>query len=400
MRKKTRIRVLLVEDNIVNARLAQTMLAQAEDQTFQVQTAETLLTALNQLASDSFDAALVDLNLPDCQGLDTFRAIQRHSPSIPIIILTALVDESAALKAVQEGAHDFLVKGSVDKEALIRALNYGIARSQKPAGATNQPEKQTRVLALLGSSGGAGTTTLACHSALELGQSGERVLLIDLDVSSSGASFLMKTTSQNSVLAAAENLHRLDEALWKGIICSPREGIDVLQAPGAVGIGTELPGERIRHVLRFARTLYGWVVVDLGRLNPPSLAVLQEAQDLFVVTTPTLPALFETGRLLQRLPETGFPRENVKLILNRKTKIMPVSIEELEQAMGYSFYACIADDSAAINEAYADGRFLDENLPLRKQVAELIRKWRGLNEAAPARSSTGFRRFARTLVGG
>jgi hypothetical protein len=61
-------------------------------------------------------------------------------------------------------------------------------------------------------------------------------------------------------------------------------------------------------------------VLDLGRLTVFSLAILEETKDLFIVTTPELPALFETSRLLQRLLDAGFPREKLRLLLNRKTK--------------------------------------------------------------------------------
>jgi Flp pilus assembly CpaE family ATPase len=396
MKKKKHIRVLLVEDDTICARIVEAMLSRAEGQTFQVQRAETLTSALDLLARDALDVALLDLSLPDSQGLHTFRTVQRHAPTLPVIILSGMDDESVALTAVQQGAQDFLPKASLKKEMLVRVLNYAIARSRNPSEAAVRIESKAQVVGLLGSNGGVGTTTLACHCALELSQTGKRVLFLDLDVSSAGASFLMKASSAYTVLDATQNLHRLDTNFWRGIVSSPQERIDLLQAPGAIAFSDPLDTDRVRHVLRYAQSQYEWIVVDLGRLTASKLAILEETRDVFVVTTPQVPALFETIRILQRLVDAGFPPEKIKLLLNRKAKGINTTVDELEKALGHSFYGAVADHSAEMSEAYAQGRFLDENLLVRKQIAQVIRKWRGVEEKPPARFGLRFLRPART----
>ena len=396
MKSNEQVRVLLVEDNVVNARFAEGLLANVDDQVFQVQCADTLLAALDLLVRNAFDVALVDLSLPDSNGLETFLTIQRHAPELPIIIVTSLDDEAVALSAVRAGAQDYLAKGSLKKDTLVRALNYAIARSRNPPEPATRVHDKAAVIGLLGSNGGVGTTTVACHWALELHrQTSQKVLLIDLEASSTGAAFLMKQSAPHTLLDAMQNLHRLDATLWSGFTCSPREGVDLLQAPGVAGIQDPPTAERVRHILRFARSLYDWIVVDLGRLTVSSLAILEETKDLFIVTTPELPALFETKRLLQRLLDAGFPRERLRLLLNRKAKGISISPEDIEKALGYPVYGSIADDSREMNEAYAEGRFLDEKLQMRKTIAQVIRKWRGIEEKPATRPGLGFLRFAR-----
>jgi pilus assembly protein CpaE len=396
MKINEQVRVLLVEDNVVNARFAEGLLANVDDQAFQVQCADTLLGALELLVRNVFDVALVDLSLPDSNGLETFLTIQRHAPQLPIIIVTSLDDEAVALSAVRRGAQDFLAKGSLKRETLVRALNYAIARSRNPPEPAARVQDKATVVSLLGSNGGVGTTTLACHWALELNrQTSQKVLLIDLEASSTGASFLMKQTAPHTLLDAVQNLHRLDAALWSGFTCSPRKGVDLLQAPGVAGIHDPPTAERVRHILRFARSLYDWIVLDLGRLTASSLATLEETKELFIVTTPALPALFETKRLLQRLLDAGFPREKMRLLLNRREKGTSIAPKEIERALSYPFYGSIADDSRDMDEAFAEGRFLDENLQVRKAIAEVIRKWRGIEEKPTTRPGLGFLRFAR-----
>src|SRR5664279_1720389 len=107
MKSNAQVRVLLVEDNVVNARFAEGLLANIDDQVFKVQCGDTLVAALDLLVHNTYDVALVDLSLPDSNGLETFLTIQRHAPELPIIIVTSLEDEAVALSAVEKGAQDY-----------------------------------------------------------------------------------------------------------------------------------------------------------------------------------------------------------------------------------------------------------------------------------------------------
>ena len=125
-----RTRVLLVEDNPGDARLVRESLNDGLPGQFSVQVAESLTQALETLrtASDEVDVVLLDLSLPDSQGLETYRAVHALAPAVPILVLSGLNDESIALKAVNEGAQDFLRKARVDGEVLPRAIRYAIER--------------------------------------------------------------------------------------------------------------------------------------------------------------------------------------------------------------------------------------------------------------------------------
>ena len=384
-----KIRVLLIEDNIVSARLEEGMLAHADAKRFQVQRADTLLAALDQLAKLEFDIAILDLTLPDSHGVETFLTVQRHAPALPVIVVTGIDDESVALNAVRQGAQDYLVKGDLNQEKLIRALNYALARTRKPQGLNAQPETKASMVGFLGSKGGVGTTTLACHWALELSNLGGKVLVVDLDMSSGATSFLMKAESRYTLLDAALNLHRLDKELWNGMACHVQDGVDLIQAPGATGISDAVTAERVRHVLRFAQMQYRWIVVDLGRLNPSSFTILDDSPDLFVVTNGELPALHETGRVLRRVLGAGFSPEKLKLLLNRKMKSVSVPADAIEKALGYPVYASIDDFGAELSEAYAEGQFLGEKLKLRKSVARIVRRWQGVEEKSGSSSVFG-----------
>lgn len=124
----TSINVLLVEDSLLDARLLQETLSEAQAVTFDVVHVEQLSQALQRLREEPIDVILVDLGLTDSQGLATFTALHTQAPDVPIVIMTGLDDEQLAIQAVQAGAQDYLVKGQVVAPLLERALRYAIER--------------------------------------------------------------------------------------------------------------------------------------------------------------------------------------------------------------------------------------------------------------------------------
>lgn len=128
------IRVLLVEDDPDDVLMLRDSLASAEGGMRTVlHTADTLAAALDRLSAGGVDVVLLDLNLSDSTGLDTFIRLHAQAPQVPVIILTGTDDETFALEAVGQGAQDYLVKGSFADKALVRVMRYAIERNRTQA---------------------------------------------------------------------------------------------------------------------------------------------------------------------------------------------------------------------------------------------------------------------------
>lgn len=124
------IKTLLVEDNPGDSRLIREMLAEARGVTFNLEYADRLQTGLEHLREGGIDVVLLDLGLPDSQGLETLSKIYAQALEVPIVVLTGLDDEMLGVQAVNRGAQDYLVKGQVDVNLLVRALRYAIERKR------------------------------------------------------------------------------------------------------------------------------------------------------------------------------------------------------------------------------------------------------------------------------
>ncbi|MEN6329605.1 MAG: response regulator [Methanobacteriaceae archaeon] len=122
------IKILLVEDNPGDVVIIGEILKEIHGVKFKVTHSNKLHSGMENLKNNDFDILLLDLNLPDSQGLETFKNMNQKAPDLPIIILTGFSDEEMAISSVGEGAQDYLVKGQIDSQLLAKSIKYAIER--------------------------------------------------------------------------------------------------------------------------------------------------------------------------------------------------------------------------------------------------------------------------------
>lgn len=132
------VRLLLVEDDPDYAALVRDMLATAWNADFDIRHVERLDDACEALRDFAPDCILADLTLPDARWLQVPTALHDRAPHVPIVILSGMDDESLAMRAVHEGAQDYLVKGHANAHSIARAIRYAIERKQAEAQATKE----------------------------------------------------------------------------------------------------------------------------------------------------------------------------------------------------------------------------------------------------------------------
>jgi diguanylate cyclase (GGDEF)-like protein/PAS domain S-box-containing protein len=128
MGKKPIKSLLLIEDNPGDARLFREMLREQPDDSPEVIRVSSMAEAETHLASHAADMILLDLGLPDAQGLDAIRRAHAAAPRIPLVVITGSDDEQLASQALQGGAQDYLIKGEIESRGLMRSLRYAIER--------------------------------------------------------------------------------------------------------------------------------------------------------------------------------------------------------------------------------------------------------------------------------
>ena len=124
----SKTRVLLIEDNPGDARLLREVFRDQSSHEIELTHVECMSDAETHVAAHAVDLILLDLGLPDANGLDAVRRARAAAPRIPLMVLTGMDDESLAVQALQEGAQDYLVKGQIESRGLMRSLRYAIER--------------------------------------------------------------------------------------------------------------------------------------------------------------------------------------------------------------------------------------------------------------------------------
>ena len=136
-----KIKILLVEDNPIDASLLQNSMQKSGGGRFDLEVAGSLAEALACLGRGQTDLVLTDLNLPDSNGLDTFKAVKAAARDVPVIVLSGVDDETTAVNAVHSGAEDYLVKDRLTPPLVLRAIIYAIERTQAKKATLQAQEK-------------------------------------------------------------------------------------------------------------------------------------------------------------------------------------------------------------------------------------------------------------------
>ncbi len=389
--------VLLIEDSPQFAQLVQHWLANMPGGAgFVLNWTDTLADGMSRLDRGGVDVVLLDLGLPDCSGMETFIQARDRALKTPVVILSSADSESLALQMIQEGAEDYLVKSSCDAGTLARAVRRAVVRRKSHTAATPASSALSRVISVVGVKGGSGTTTIACTLAAELHQqTGEKVLIMDLDSSGGLVSFLSGVECPYSIRDAIGNLQRLDAALWESIVARNPDGLEMMCSPNP-GL-EEIEKVRLQEVLDFARPLYAWTVVDLGRINHKSVELLGADGEVLVVTAATIPALYNAKRAVDTLLAASIDADRIRLVVNHIGGKHEVSRVDLQSMFGVPVYATVPSDESEVHLAFVQKRLPGGHSQIRKAVAALARKITGIPErkGSTLTSLVSFARFRR-----
>ena len=150
MTETNTIRTLLVDDNPGDIRLVELILTDSDQYAqFFVDKAKSLSETIKLLANNDYDAILLDLKLPDSSGIETVKSVNKISSDTPVIVLTGLNDEQMGLLAIKNGATDYIVKGPLLAELLIRTILYALARKQAAREIRQAMEMKSRFISMV-----------------------------------------------------------------------------------------------------------------------------------------------------------------------------------------------------------------------------------------------------------
>jgi len=282
-------------------------------------------------------------------------SIQAASPSTEIFLTAPRTEPEVLLEALRAGVKEFIPQPIQRAELEDAFTRFKERHKDRPP----ETMKRGKLINIIGSKGGVGTSTIAVNLAIGLLQAHENrsVVLVDLNPQFGDAALFLDVEPAHTLGDIAKNLERLDETFLRGILSQHPSGLYLLPSVNTVEeIGT-LTAESAEKTLALLQESFDYVIVDSGdSLADTTLAVLNMSPILLLVSTLTVPALRSTKRLLDIFSHVGYPRESVEIIINRFQKRTEVSLKDMEDLVGKKVFWKIPNDYFATMEAINKGK--------------------------------------------
>ena len=385
-----KIRVIIVDD-IAETRENIRKLLQFESDVEVVGTARTGREAIDLSREVKPDVVLMDINMPDMDGITATDAIRRVLPYVQIVILSVQSDSNYMRRAMQAGASDFLTKPPT-----IDELNGAIRRAGSMAhderaklgqpvgpgpglvvgGVIAMPvASMGRVITIYSPKGGTGCTTLATNLAVSLYHEDTPVLLVDGNLQFGDLAVFLNEQSKYSVVDLASRADELDADVVENItVKHSKSGVKVLAAPLKPEQADTVSGEQFGKMLRFLKTVYTYVIVDTASsLQEVTLAAIDAADVVILVTTQDIPAIKSCRLFLDVANAFGMDRSRIVFVMNKYDKRIGITPEKIGDNLKQPILTVIPFDERVIVSVNKGIPFLvvDKTRPLSRSILSL-----------------------------
>jgi Flp pilus assembly CpaE family ATPase len=372
--------VLLIEDHAEAAVLVQRMLARVESPSVRVEWVDTLGKGLDRLETTAFDAILLDLNLPDSTGLQTFSKLREHKREAALIVLTALEDEELALSAVREGADEYLIKGDVSGPTLARRLRYAVERSRSRAEEANPARRRAKILGFIGVKGGTGTTTVALNVAAALAQQNKSTIAVEMKAGFGLFSFQLKHNPASNLSSLSSLVaSRIDTLEVGNRLCSFPHGLRVLFGPQKPDEFREIDSVTAETVVRTVSQMAECTVIDLPSLAFPICpVVIRQCHFVSMVLERDAMSAYAAKVFLEVLHSWGISQQITgAIVVNRSLTYTPMPINDIASQLGCQIVGVVppaVELCAKANQAGSPIVFLDPESTFSTTLDEMAQR--------------------------
>jgi len=324
-------------------------------------------------------ALLVDLAADNEAALKAVEKVKQAIPDLYIVASNFHADGDSVIAAVRAGASDFLLqplKRSEFREAMDR-----IARA--PRRALNLASGLGKMYTFLGVKGGVGATTLAVNFASVLAQRKQNTVLVDLDFMANDVAMQLGAAPQHTLAEVAENLNRLDLALFEGFVARDPLGFFFVGPPEALENRIYFTDAMFRDLSTFLIEKYQSIVVDAGKAIADDLvyAALQSSATVFLVLTQEFPAIRNAQRYISFLMRMGFNQDQLKVVVNRYQKKPATglaTLDQIQQTLNQPVFYGIPPSPAVLESINKSRPFVAD----RQAAGELDRVFRAFVDKA------------------
>ncbi|MEX0714421.1 MAG: response regulator [Pirellulales bacterium] len=354
------IKVLLIENNRVEALLVKQWLSGKAEPAFELETVDRLAAGLDRLARGGIDIVLSDLNLPDSRGLETFATIHRGAPQVPVVLLTSQNDEALAIKAVEGGAQDYLIKNRVNGNAVNRIIRYALARHKGQAARLNQVQrnKTARIIGFLSGKGGTGTTTVAVNVGAALAKQQKVVVCAELRPAIGTLAFQLRQKPAADLQSVwALPAEGIDERALNALVCKGPGELRLLFGPQEVEDFKPIEPAQAEAVIRGLAGTADYLLLDLPcQPSAATQAAVRLCNFIALVTDREPSSVLACRTMLELMKGWGVGGSLVgAVIVNRTASVAPMKMPDLQAQLGSMVVGVIPPAADACLRAQESG---------------------------------------------
>jgi len=359
-----KIRVLIVDD-IAETRENIRKLLQFETNIEVVGTPKSGREAIQLSQEMAPDVVLMDINMPDMDGIAATEEIRKKAPATMVVILSVQGDQNYMRRAMLAGARDFLTKPPNPDELTAAIRRAGaVAREERNKrslayvtlnGGGTQPLVGPRVIhgkviMVYSPKGGTGCTTLAVNLALALHNDETRVLLVDANMQFGDVAVFLNEQGKNTILDLTPRADELDPDIVEEVMIKhAASGLHILAGPSRPENAEKVTTAQFMKVLQYLRQLFAYIVVDTcSYLNDVTLAVLDDSDVVVLVTTQDIPSIKDGRLFLDLMATMGIPLDRVAFVMNRFDKRIAITPEKVAENLKLELAAVIPLDERVV----------------------------------------------------
>lgn len=298
------------------------------------------------------DIVIADIRRDAASSMGSIERLRAASPGAGLFVVAIENDPEVILEAMRAGANEFFTWPPAE-EKFHAAIRRTAARRASAQGA--KPPATT--LVFFGAKGGAGTTTVAVNTGVELARlSKKAAIIVDLKPGLGEVALFLGVRPRYTILDAIDNLHRLDREFLRELVVKHKSGLEILAGADQFDRPGAADGGAIEELFRLLTRQYEYILVDAGsHINSCTTAALFSADTMFLVANPDVPCVRNAQRLLDRIRQLGAAGERVRLLLNRAAEPFPIPPSQIEGALGHPVHHTFPSDYKTVSTALNSG---------------------------------------------
>ncbi len=347
------------------------------------------------------DVVLMDINMPDVDGITATENIRQKMPHIQVVILSVQGDQNYMRRAMLAGARDFLTKPPMGDElisairragemARVERAKIASVRSAANVASTGMPSMASvgfgltrgKVVSVYSPKGGTGCTTIAVNLALALHNDDTRVVIVDSNLQYGDVAVFFNEQGKNTIADLAPLADELDPDIVDGVLLKhAATGISILASPSRPEMADKISADQFLKIIEFLRQMYAYVVIDTAPyLSDVTVAAIDVSDVIILVTTQDIPAIKNARLFLDLLQNLRIDRNRIAFVMNRFDKRIAITAERVGENLKQEVAAVLPLDERVVIPAVNRGvPFMVDNKsqPVARGIFGLAESVRG-----------------------